>query len=139
MTKRIMDIWDGDIRVFFNFMSKGVQYTLGYPKKGSGRNDVWVGKDGDEIGRVSFSEANQLMGEGFAKTVFPLLKSHGAKIISGGSSPRQISEKSYSSRKPSSIKPRLYGNKTGRCVVCGKKLHGNTAKTHCSECYHKYC
>lgn len=105
-----MSLIEGEYRNFLNYYIKGRQYTFGWPTPSCRDQRVWVGIDEEEIERISESEAKR-------------------RISSG----RSINTTINRGLTTSNVTRRY-----GYCNRCSKKLRGNIAKSHCTECWNKY-
>jgi hypothetical protein len=86
---------------------------LGFPFKNSPRNDVYLGVNGEEKGRISYSKANNYLTE----SILRLLPLHRIKGVNFNQN-------------------RLtFSGKLGFCKKCNKKLRGNILKPVCSLCW----
>lgn len=121
-SKKIIDIWEGEYRVFFNFYSGKEKVTLGFPKRNNNISDVYVKINDIEQPRISFSEAKKYLTQGMINMISPRVKG-----LSSG----------YSSNPPRRIGPRGNSKKHtyGYCNKCGKKLRGDKSKDLCYECW----
>jgi hypothetical protein len=108
--KKRMSLIEGEYRNFVNYYINGRQYTFGWPTSACADQRVWVGIDEREIERISESEAYR-------------------RIRSG----RAINTTMNTVLTTSSSEERY-----GYCNRCSKKLRGNRAKSHCTECWYKY-
>ena len=111
-SKKIIDIWEGEYRVFINFYNNREKYTLGYPKKSTYLKDVYFSINQVEQDRLSFSEANKYLSQGMINLLAPKVKG-----ITGYSK-KAIEAKSY-----------------GYCQKCGRRLRGDTSKKLCYDCW----
>ena len=114
---KLVQINEGEYYLFFNFYKGSENITLGFPYKNSSRNDVYLGVNGEEQGRISYSEANKYL----SKSLLSILPIHRIKGISSStliSSTKQIENQV-------------------KCKLCDKLLRGNLTKVICTECYQK--
>jgi hypothetical protein len=112
---KIVQINEGEYYLFFNFYKNKENITLGFPYKNSTRNDVFLGVNGIEKGRISYSEANKYL----SQSLLSILPIHRIKGISSRNlfiSSNQISN-------------------NVNCKLCQKQLRGNLSKVLCTECY----
>jgi hypothetical protein len=114
---KLVQINEGEYYLFFNFYKGSENITLGFPYKNSSRNDVYLGVNGEEQGRISYSEANKYL----SKSLLSILPIHRIKGISSNtliSSTKQIENQV-------------------KCKLCDKLLRGNLSKVFCTECYQR--
>lgn len=121
-SKKIIDIWDGEYRVFFNFYRGKEKVTLGFPKRTTKISDVYVKINDIEQPRISFSEAKSYLTQGMINMIAPRVKGL-SSAYSSNSTKRIVS--SSLSKNPT----------YGFCNNCGKKLRGNKSKDLCYECW----
>jgi hypothetical protein len=112
---KLVQVNKGEYYLFFNFYKGKQNITLGFPYKNSNRNDVFLGLNGVEQGRISYSEANKYL----TQSLLSILPIHRIK----GISPKNITNS------PKELKG------TARCKLCDKQLRGNLAKVLCTECF----
>ena len=108
--KKRMSLIEGEYRNFVNHYINGTQYTFGWPTPDCKDQRVWVGIDEEEIERISKSEAHR--------------RTRGGRSINTTVN-RCLTTSSTMGR-------------YGYCDRCSKKLRGNRAKSHCTECWNKY-
>lgn len=131
--KKVLEVNEGKYRTFINVYRDGKMYTLGYPKSTSTLHDVWVGCECKEVDRISVDEANALLDNGSSCSSLRLTNFDNYNEMS-----KAVSHRHNPNIQSHSVTSKLYGNYTGKCLICGKTLRGNTRKTHCTECYYKY-
>lgn len=112
-SNKIIDIWEGQYRVFFNFYYEGRKMAFGFPKKGSSYSDVYFSIDGVEQDRISISEAKSYLSQSIIATIAPRVEGLGSQDTN----------------------PKLLNSAYGYCVKCGNKLSGDKSKKLCYRCW----
>lgn len=112
---RLIQINEGEHYLFFNFFKGKEMITLGFPYTTSCRNDVYLGSNGKEKGRISFFQAQKYLTESILSAL-PLNKLKGIS---------SVNTKNITSNQ----------NGIAKCKICEKKLRGNLLKPFCTQCY----
>ncbi len=129
-SQKVMDIFDGSYRVFINFYSQGQQVTLGYPKPNCSDTRIWLAVDGEEVGRISASEAKNYLESGMGYTLKSILPDLFSLNTSYATKP------ALSISSTSNYKPKAYTHATsGHCIRCGDDIDHDTDKPFCYSCY----
>ena len=120
-SNKIVDIWEGEYRLFFNFYKGGEQITLGFPLRNTSVSDVYVKINNTEQPRISIEEAKTYLTQGMVSLISSRVKG----LSSNSSYPKkQIGSGGYSKH-----------SDYGYCNKCGKKLRGDKSKELCYECW----
>ena len=115
--KKLVQINEGEYYLFFNFYKGKENITLGYPYKGSTINDVYLGINGVEAGRISYTEGNKYL----SQSILSVLPIHRIKGINSNKVVGTPKQKSLSVH----------------CKLCEKQLRGNLTKVICTECFNR--
>lgn len=113
---KILDVWEGEYRIFFNFYQNDENVTLGFPINNQ-YSDVYIKVNGEEQPRISISEAIQFLDDGIKKVILPRINH--LSIHSG-------TFKSLPSRAQSS---------RGHCIRCGDTIDFDLSRPLCYSCY----
>ena len=116
---KLVQINEGEYYLFFNFFKGKQEITLGFPYKGSYRNDVYLSVNSIEQGRISFQEARKFLSDSII-AVLPLDRVKGIQLATNKRTTKQISNKPQAA-----------------CKICEKQLRGNLDKTMCTSCYNE--
>jgi hypothetical protein len=114
---KLVQINEGEYYLFFNFYKGRENITLGFPYKNSKRNDVFLGVNGIEQGRISYSEANKYLSHSLL-SIIPIHRVKGISDRNLVNSSNQPEEKVL-------------------CKLCEKQLRGNLLKVICTECFNR--
>ena len=114
---KLVQINEGEYYLFFNFYKGRENITLGFPYKNSKRNDVFLGVNGIEQGRISYSEANKYLSQSLL-SIIPIHRIKGISAKNLVNSSNQSEEKVF-------------------CKLCEKQLRGNLLKVICTECFYR--
>jgi len=114
---RLVQINEGEYYLFFNFYRGKENITLGYPYKDSKISNVYLGVNGFEEGRISYTEANKYLSQSIL-SVLPIHRIKGINSNKVVSTPKQISV-------------------SVQCKLCEKQLRGNLKKVICTKCYNR--
>jgi hypothetical protein len=114
---KLVQINEGEYYLFFNFYKGKQNITLGYPYKESFRTDVYLNINGEEIGRISYSEANKYLSQSLL-SILPIHRVKGISTKNIVSSTKQITASVH-------------------CKLCEKQLKGNLSKVLCTECFNR--
>jgi hypothetical protein len=117
-SSKVLDVFDGEYRIFFNFYNDGNQITLGYPKDNCSDKEVYLAIDGDEQDRITISEASGFMSAGMRNLL--------GGIASINSLP------SFSTSRKSIPQ---YSHSSGHCIRCGESIDFDTDKPFCYSCF----
>jgi hypothetical protein len=118
---KIVDIWEGEYRLFFNFYNGNKKITLGFPLRNTSLSDVYVKINNQEQPRISIKEAKNYLTQGMVSII-----SSRVKGLSSGPSYALKQIEAGSNSKDSNY---------GYCKECGKKLRGDKSKDLCYECW----
>jgi hypothetical protein len=114
---KLVQINEGKYYLFFNFYKGRENITLGFPYKNSKRNDVFLGVNGIEQGRISYSEANKYLSQSLL-SIIPIHRIKGISARNLVNSSNQSEEKVL-------------------CKLCEKQLRGDLSKVICTECFNR--
>ena len=114
---KLVQINEGEYYLFFNFYKGRENITLGFPYKNSKRNDVFLGVNGIEQGRIPYSEANKYLSQSLL-SIIPIHRIKGISAKNLVNSSNQSEEKVF-------------------CKLCEKQLRGNLLKVICTECFYR--
>ncbi len=118
-SEKLLDVYKGEFRIFFNFYLQGQTVTLGFPMDGSRYDDVYVRVNGEEKGRISIDYALSLLSSSMRSQVLiylpNLAETEHKRIIDR---PAQLSYKSG-----------------GTCIRCGDDIPHNLTRPLCISCY----
>jgi hypothetical protein len=114
---KLVQINEGEYYLFFNFYKGRENITLGFPYKNSSRNDVYLGINGVEKGRISYAEANKYLSQSIL-SVLPIHRIKG------------VGSKNF-------VSPTKHLVASVQCKICEKLLRGNLSKVICTECFNR--
>lgn len=117
---KLVQINEGEYYLFFNFFKGKQEITLGFPYKGTNRNDVYLSVNNIEQGRISFQDARKFLSDSII-AVLPLDRVKGIQLTSTNRTTKQISNKPQAA-----------------CKICEKQLRGNLDKSMCTSCYNEF-
>ena len=130
-SKKIVDIWEGEYRVFFNFFHQREKITFGFPKKGTRISDVYFKIDDEEQPRISIGEAKSYLTMGMRQILSPMVKG----LESSHPHAKSIGYKYPQGRQNKYTKKTITKSMQGYCSNCQKKLRGDITKKLCFECW----
>lgn len=117
-SSKVLDVFDGEYRIFFNFYNENNQITLGYPKENCSDKEVYLAIDGEEQDRITISEAKGYMTAGISNLL--------GGIATINSLPRYPSP-------TKSIPQHIHSR--GHCIRCGESIDFDTDKPFCYSCF----
>lgn len=132
-SKKIIDIWEGQVRVFFNFYQGREKITLGFPKKWSKLNDVYFKINDEEQPRISLYEGRSYLTSGMITMLAPHVKG-----LTNSYAPKTISYPAKRATGTRRISNQQSETTFGHCTNCGKKLRGDVTKKLCTVCWRKF-
>jgi len=153
-SSKVLDVFDGEYRIFFNFYNDNKQITLGYPKENCSDKEVYLAVDGEEKNRITISEASGFMSAGIRNILGGIADLHSLPIHSTRQKilPQYSISRGYCIRCRESIdfdphKPFCYScfkswskwsnedYKENYCHSCGKERTTSKAKPECNSCF----
>jgi len=127
---KVMDIYDGAYRVFYNFYNNGKQITLGFPKSNCSDTSVWLAFDGVEAGRIELAEANRYLDNGMGMMLKSMIPNLSNNLYSG--------RQRFIAGPVKSSPPAKSRSHSGHCIRCGKGIRHDTDRPLCSSCFNSW-